>query len=91
MSDDLLEQVIADRDRRIDEIERLRTENEKLEGRVERVRGYNDGLRERREDIYRILRASVPEDLREVTSPVGCVQNYIVKLEARVEELEEMN
>ena len=48
-------------------------------------------LREEAKDTDRILRASVPEEFRKATSPVGCAQNYIVSLEQRIEELEKLD
>jgi hypothetical protein len=58
---------------------------------LRRAQAEIERLRERIKEWDRTLRASVPEDLRGATSPVGCVQNYIVRLEQRIGELEALH
>ena len=71
-----------------DELDRLeagrehyRAEWEKCVNEIDRLSSIEDRLTKELANQDRILRASVPEEFKHATCPVGCVQNYIAHLE----------
>jgi hypothetical protein len=63
------------------QLTKLGAEVTRLEAELDRLSRIEDRLTKDLTDQDRILRASVPEEFKHATCPIGCAQNYIAHLE----------